>query len=66
MEDNILTFNNNPMLQAAIINPKLLALIRKQEQKEKERIEAAIKQLEKEKGAKYPQQFVTLTHNFPL
>lgn len=55
MEDNILTFNNNPMLQAAIINQKLLALIRKQEQKEKERIEAAIKQLEKEKGAKYPQ-----------
>mgnify|MGYP003612771391 CR=1 FL=1 len=55
MEDNILTFNNNPMLQAEIVNPKLLVLIRKQEQEEKKRIEAAIKQLEKEKGAKYPQ-----------
>lgn len=54
MEDNIIIFNTIPMTQAIITNPKLLALIRKQEQKEKERIEAAIKQLESEKGKKYP------------
>lgn len=55
MKNSTITFNNNPMLQATIINPELLALIRKQEREEKERIETAIKLLEKEKGVKYQQ-----------
>lgn len=54
MENNIITFNSNPMLQAIITNAKLLALIRKQEEKAKQRELSAIKQLEAEKGKKYP------------
>lgn len=54
MEQNIITFNSNPMLQAIITNSKILALIRKQEKEEEKRIQEAIKQLEAEKGKKYP------------
>lgn len=55
MENNIITFNSNPMLQAIITNSKLLAPIRKQEEKAKQREQAAIQQLEAEKGKKYPE-----------
>lgn len=43
------------MLQAIITNSKLLAIIRKQEAEAKKREQAAISQLESEKGKKYPQ-----------
>lgn len=55
MEDNIIIFNTIPMTQAIITNPKLLTQIRKEEAKAQKQIEAAIKQLEKENGKKYPQ-----------
>jgi len=56
MENNIITFNTYPMtMQAIITNPKLLTQIRKEEAKAQKQIEAAIKQLEKENGKKYPQ-----------
>lgn len=51
---NIVTFSHNPMTQAIIQNPKLLAEIRKQEKAVLQSEAKAIKALEKEHGTSYP------------
>lgn len=48
----VLTFND--MTQAIVTNPSLIAQILQGEQTAKERVAAAIAQLEKERGVKYP------------
>lgn len=50
--NNIIKFND--IMQAGVINPSTLKILREQEAKEKDRLAKIIREFEKEKG-KYPQ-----------